>query len=104
MQKIYDQSEEAQLEAAIAASLREVKSSQDKKEDDDSSSSIDCQVYEDAQCEDREPEESYKDFLGSEDGNKAEIKIRYPTGEFEQVSFPANSQIKVSALLVLLVH
>lgn len=51
-------------------------------------------MYEDAQSEEREPE-NYKDFLAPEDGNNAQIKIRFPDGSFDQISFPASSQIKV---------
>lgn len=86
------------MEAAIAASLREISNEQDDKRDDESISSIDCH-FEDAQSDDKEAE-NYKDFLAPEDGNNAQIKIRFPDGSFDQISFPANSQIKVTKLLI----
>ena len=84
------------MEAAIAASLNEI--AKEDKKDEDSNSSIDCQVYEDAQSENKELE-NYKDFLAPVDGNNAQIKIRFPNGSFDQISFPANSQIKVISKL-----
>lgn len=89
------------MEAAIAASLKEI----NNQKDYDSSSTDDCQVFEDAESDkdkkNNEALENWKDFLAPDDGKEAQFKIRLPDGSFDQISFPANSQIKVLYEIIL---
>jgi len=96
--KIYDQSEDAQLEAAIAASLREV--TNEKVMDEDSS---DCQEYHDVEVDyvDKEEKtEDWKDYLAPDDGNQVQFKLNFPDNTSDQISFPANSQVKALFLYI----
>lgn len=43
--------------------------------------------------------DTWKDYLGSDDGNKMEIVIRFPDGNKEKVMFPSDSKIKVIKML-----
>lgn len=110
---IYDDSEDAQLRAAIAASLRETKprSGNVPNEDDsdletfpdsdedsftsaqtsaEAKPSVSEPIIEKADIEDRD----WKKYLGT--GDKFELMLRLPEGQKELMSFTADSKLKVS--------
>lgn len=71
------------------------------KNEDDSSSSTDCQIYSELESEfvvREEQTENWKDYLApeDEDGNQIQFKLKFPDNTSDQISFPANSQVKVS--------
>lgn len=104
---IYDEDEEAQLAAAIKASLEP--SAQIKpipiSIDSDSEGSNDSYVSGDSEtpkviATDSSPEEiipeDYSQYLGSEISEKTELVLRYPDGNKEKKTFPIDSKLKVS--------
>lgn len=101
---IYDADEEAQLAAAIKASLEP--SAQIKPVaisiDSDSEASIDSFVSGDSEMpkpDESSPEEiiaeDYNQYLGSESSEKTELVLRYPDGNKEKMTFPVDSKLKV---------
>lgn len=47
------------------------------------------------QTQSTEEVEDYRKYLGPEDGRNSELLIRFPDGQREQISFPAESQLQV---------
>lgn len=118
---LYEESKEAQLKAAIEASLQEVAKAEPSathnisNDADDS----DLETFVDSDPEDKlnavpkestsyqkstppptptkEPKvvEDYRLYLGPENGSKVELIIRYPDGNRENITFPSDSQLKV---------
>ncbi|RWS25434.1 UBX domain-containing protein 7-like protein [Leptotrombidium deliense] len=119
----YEESEEMQLKAAIAASLAESSNNHnnvdntnvcvddesdyeafDSDTEDSTSKVQNCIKYETpviTSKEDvKETTESWKTFLGSENAKTSELIIRFPDGKREQMSFPADSQLKALLLYI----
>ncbi|KAK4337222.1 hypothetical protein RND71_043728 [Anisodus tanguticus] len=86
--KIYNQSEAAQIEAAIAASLQEIKNENKISENEIDS---DIEIDNNDRIEEDSNLENWKDYLGPDDGKEAKILFRFPDGTKEQISFPASS-------------
>jgi hypothetical protein len=99
---MYEQSEEDQLKAAIAASLREVqKKARAVDSDDDSDEDIVCLDTEDELEENKTAKsasavaEKWEDFLGVETEKLSQLIIRFPDGSRQQKDFPSDSKLKV---------
>lgn len=78
-----------QIKAAIEASLKEA----DSKSQSDSSST------DDRSDQDEPSKDEWTKYLGSNDGPKIEIVIRYPDGKRDNVNFPSTSKLKVRKLV-----
>lgn len=116
---LYDQSEEAQLEAAIKASLRETMKSDSSKAYVDDSSRTDAtesdaeQTQSVSMCNGSTFEEGsldcdnelvkiddYRDYLGTNTDRNADLMIRFPDGAKTTVKFPVDSPMKALFLFL----
>lgn len=112
---LYDQSEEAQLEAAIKASLKETANSDsfDDNSRADASESDPEQTQsvpmcngntpaDDAADQDSDPVEveDYKNYLGTNTDKHADLMIRFPDGGKTTIKFPWDSPMKALFLFL----
>ena len=111
---IYDADEEAQLAAAIKASLEpsaQIKPIPISIESDSSDGSNDSFVSGDSATPkvDDSPEviisevvDDYTQYLGSEASDKTELVLRYPDGNKEKMTFPVDSKLKVDIIYFIM--
>lgn len=109
---LYEQSEEEQLKAAIAASLKEaqrqagVDVSDDEDDeiiscDSETESNPTSQKKASAAGQASKTTEHWESFIGNDPEKISQLLIRFPDGTREQKSFPADSQLKVRFILFL---
>lgn len=98
---LYEQSEEDQLKAAIAASLRDVQSNTRMLDsEDDSDEDVVCLDTEDDESSNTIPavlvtDEKWEDFVGLDSAKLSQLVIRFPDGSRQQKNFPSDSKLKV---------
>lgn len=124
---LLDQSEDDQIKAALAASLKEsnlTRSSIDDNESDfetfesdsectgdkltknstEHNSETSCDTIDVVGCSesndkgDSSTEATWKDYLGADDDPKTELVLRFPDGNREQISWPCSTKIKALVL------
>lgn len=113
---VYEQSEEEQLKAAIAASLQDAKKQgtikpeltddDTQEEDDDDFNSFNFitsghgNKLPTSSLSKKVNTEKWEDFLGQESEKLSQLVIRFPDGKREQKSFPSDSQLKALLLYI----